>query len=289
MRVLILGATGMMGHMACRVLGPQFEVHAACRSWGAEGDRHQEFFADCVKHEGFEALEDGASAGLIRRVQPDAVMNFIGIVKQKPEAGDADVAKRLNAILPRELADACDAIGAKLIQMSTDCVFSGRGRMYRETDAPDPEDTYGLSKLQGEVTREPHLTIRTSIIGRQIRGDTGLLEWFRLQRGGTVQGYANAIFSGLTTRALAEVLADLMRRTFELHGLYHVATTPISKFDLLGLLNTKLDLEVTIDRDEEFRCDRSLDARRFLEATGMIIPTYDAMIEQLAEDDIKYG
>jgi dTDP-4-dehydrorhamnose reductase len=288
MRVLILGATGMMGHMACRVLSASHEVHGVCRRLGEIGERYPQFFDSCSMHEDFDALDDGACTTLLEQVRPDAVLNLIGVVKQKPEASEAEISIRINSLLPHVLARCCDAVGAKLIQISTDCVFSGRGRMYRESDAADPEDMYGRSKLLGEVTDTPHLTIRTSIIGRQLSGQTGLLEWFRLQRSGQVRGFTKAIFSGLTTMALAELLNDLLTGHFGLSGLYHVATVPISKYDLLHRINDRLKLGVTIDREEEFECDRSLDAGCFIEATGLDIPTYDAMIDKLAEDDRHY-
>jgi len=288
MRVLILGVTGMLGHVACRILSDPFEVHAACRSRADWEAAARAGAGRCIVHAGFEALDDAAVIGLVKSVRPDVVLNCVGVVKQRPEAGDARLSIRINALLPHVIAAACGEVGAKVIQVSTDCVFSGRRGRYTEDDTPDPEDLYGRSKLLGEVVSEPHLTIRTSIIGRQLRDRTGLLEWFRSQRGSTVRGFTRAIFSGLTTAALSDAIVQVLQRHSGLWGLYHVAAVPISKDELLRRINARLGLDVRIEPEETFACDRSLDATRFLHDTGILIPGYDAMIERLAEEEHFY-
>jgi dTDP-4-dehydrorhamnose reductase len=173
---------------------------------------------------------------------------------------------------------------ARLIHISTDCVFSGHRGYYSEDDTPDPIDLYGLSKLLGEIPTAPHLTLRTSIIGPQLSGSEGLFAWFVAQRGRSVQGYAKAIFSGLTTLAFAGVLDQVIAAPSALHGLYHVAASPISKDALLREINRRLALGVTIARDEGMTCDRSLDGRRFTATSGIAIPDWKEMLDALCSN-----
>ncbi|NOU10917.1 MAG: SDR family oxidoreductase, partial [Nitrospira sp.] len=184
--------------------------------------------------------------------------------------------------LPHRLALLCRTIGARLIHFSTDCVFSGRKGNYRETDQPDAEDIYGRTKLLGEVS-EPHcLTLRTSMVGPELSRKTGLLEWFLAQRGQTVKGFTKAIFSGFPTSELARIVELVLTDVPAIHGLYHVAAQPISKYDLLTLVRDRLHVPVTIERDVTFQCDRSLDASRFHQDTGYLPPAWEAMIDDMA-------
>jgi dTDP-4-dehydrorhamnose reductase len=194
----------------------------------------------------------------------------------------------INALFPHRLADLCGSIGTRLIHVSTDCVFSGATGGYRESDVPDAGDLYGRSKQLGEVIRPGCLTLRTSIIGREITKSVGLLEWFMQRRQGAAQGYRRAVFSGLTTLALARVLLDVVSDHGELAGLYHVASEPICKLDLLQALNEALGLAVDIHPVDEPVIDRSLDASRFAAATGIAVPSWHRMIADLAEDPTPY-
>ena len=160
--------------------------------------------------------------------------------------------------------------------------------MYTETDPPDPEDFYGRSKLLGEVTGENCLTLRTSMIGRELFRSGGLLEWFLAQRGRKTRGYTRAVFSGFTTGALAEFLADLLTDHQDLAGLYHLAAAPISKFDLLRQIADRCDLPVELEPYDDFVCDRSLDASAINAATGYQPPSWNAMIDALAGEIDDY-
>jgi dTDP-4-dehydrorhamnose reductase len=209
-------------------------------------------------------------------------------VKQVAAATDPVASLTVNALFPHRVAAACQATGARLIQISTDCVFSGRKGGYTEADTPDAEDLYGRSKLLGEVSGPRCLTLRTSIIGRELSRESGLLEWFMAKQRGRVRGYTNAIFSGFTTQALGEILAWVIGDQQTLAGLYHVASEPISKYSLLTKISKAFGLEVEIEPYAEYRCDRSLDASRFRTATGWQPPSWDAMIEGLAADPTPY-
>jgi dTDP-4-dehydrorhamnose reductase len=175
-----------------------------------------------------------------------------------------------------------------MVQISTDCVFSGNKGGYTEADTPDPEDLYGRSKLLGEVAGPECLTVRTSMIGRELTRQSGLLEWILSNGNGRVRGYTNAIFSGFTTRALGEVLARIIQERPDLTGLYHVASEPISKYTLLKKIASAFALRTEIEPYAEFRCDRSLDGTRFRLAMDWQPPTWDAMIAGLVSDPTPY-
>jgi dTDP-4-dehydrorhamnose reductase len=185
--------------------------------------------------------------------------------------------------LPHRLAVLARVAGARLIHLSTDCVFSGRRGNYREDDPADAEDLYGRTKLLGEVSEEPCLTLRTSIIGPELSRKSGLLEWFMAQRGGTVRGFTRAIFSGFTTAELSRVIERLLEEPHA-SGLYHVSSAPISKYDLLVRINAALGIGVAIGADDSFACDRSLDSERFRSTFGYTPPAWDEMVTELAQE-----
>jgi dTDP-4-dehydrorhamnose reductase len=160
--------------------------------------------------------------------------------------------------------------------------------MYAESDRPDPVDLYGHTKLLGEVTTDESLTLRTSIIGRELRSATGLVEWLLSNRGGRVDGYSRAIFSGLTTIALARLLADVVERHPHLTGLYHVAGNAISKDDLLRRLSAAFGAGITVESSDALHIDRSLNGSRFTDATHISAPGWDSMIAALASDPTPY-
>jgi dTDP-4-dehydrorhamnose reductase len=214
--------------------------------------------------------------------RPEAVVNAVGVVKQRPDGKAAIPSLEINALLPHRLALLCKPAGVRLIHMSTDCVFSGSKGNYSEQDTPDADDLYGRSKLLGEVDEPGCLTLRTSIIGRELSRKTGLLEWFLSQRGGVVKGFRKAIFSGFTTSEIARIIEGLLTGFPRAEGLYHVSAAAISKHDLLHKINAALGLGVTIRPDDEFHCDRSLDSTRFRREFGYAPPSWDEMVAELA-------
>lgn len=282
-RVLVLGATGMLGHVAVRTLAERFEVHATARDVAAASalELPAELHAFEARSAG-DGLEE-----LIAAVRPDAVLNCIGLVKQLQIASEPIPAIAINALLPHRVAAAASASGARLIHVSTDCVFSGGlpipGR-YREDDQPDAEDLYGRSKLLGEVTYAPHVTLRTSIIGPELGRATGLLEWFLAQPGPAVNGFAHAIYAGLTTATLARIVADVIAEHPDLTGLYQVASEPIDKHDLLCRLNDVTGRGHEIVPVEEPVINRALDGSRFEADTGLRVPSWDAMLAEYATE-----
>jgi dTDP-4-dehydrorhamnose reductase len=283
-RVLILGGSGMLGHKLCQVLGPTFETYATFR---ASPPKIAGVFDNIQPVEGATAAEFEEIRSLIRRIGPAYVINAIGIVKQRDEARQPIPSILINSLFPHQLAEACRERSTKLIHLSTDCVFSGNKGSYTEQDLPDPVDLYGRSKLLGEVDDGQSLTIRTSIIGRELRSAVGLVEWFLSQAGRHIRGYAHAIYSGLTTEALSHIIAHIIERG-ALHGIWHVSSEPITKYDLLLALNQAFGTRTTIERDENFRCDRSLVSDRFYRESGLSRPAWPDMIGALARDPTPY-
>jgi dTDP-4-dehydrorhamnose reductase len=217
------------------------------------------------------------------------MINCIGIVKQAEAAKDPVTSIEINALFPHRLARLCQERGIRLIHISTDCVFSGRKGDYSENDLSDAEDLYGRTKFLGEVSGKGCLTLRTSMIGREIETSNGLIEWFLSQEGKTIDGYTGAIFSGFTTNALAEIITNIIYKQSELHGVWHVASAPISKFDLLLLVKQIYGLNIKIEPNQSVVCDRSLNADRFRKTTGFVPPTWHDMIEQMYRDPTPYS
>jgi dTDP-4-dehydrorhamnose reductase len=287
MRVLILGGSGMLGHKLWQAFSPRFDTLATFRST-TEAYARFGIFDESRAVEGLSAENTDDFARAIAAVRPEVIVNCVGIVKQDAAAHDPVPAITVNALFPHKLAGICRAAGVRLVHLSTDCVFSGRKGNYSEADTTDAEDLYGRTKLIGEVGGQNCLTIRTSMIGRELEGTHGLLEWFLSQEGKRVRGFNRAVFSGFTTNALAELLGEVISRHPALSGVYHVAAEPINKFDLLSLIKETYGLRVEIKPDESFVCDRSLNGTRFREATGFVAPAWPEMVQRLRDDPTPY-
>ncbi|MBS7556569.1 SDR family oxidoreductase [Ancylobacter dichloromethanicus] len=282
MKVLVLGASGMLGNAMARVLPAEagLEVYGvARRAFSPQDFPHlpAERYLTIADIHDLDALR-----ALIGRTEPDVVINAVGMVKQLAGAEDPLVALPINALLPHQLARLCGEAGARLVHISTDCVFDGARGNYTEDDLPDATDLYGRSKLLGEVDYPHAVTLRTSIVGHEIDSHHGLFDWFLSQQG-TVAGYRRAIFSGLTTVEFARVIARQVMPNPQLRGLYHVAGEPISKHDLLGIVAEAYGKRIEIVPRDEPRIDRSLSAARFRAATGYKPPGWRTLVRELRD------
>lgn len=282
MKVLVLGGDGMLGHELFLQLRGRHEARVTLRqplaAYAAQG-----LFDGNNAYAAVDVRTIGKIDEVLSEFKPQAVVNCIGIVKQRPESEDAIVSIEVNSLMPHRLALACRAAGSRLVHLSTDCVFSGERGRYSETDRPDPIDLYGRSKLMGEVSGDGALTLRTSMIGRGLYRKTSLVDWLVAQKG-RVQGYRHAVFSGLTTRELSRVLSFLIEKHPEASGLYHLSVEPIDKLTLLTKLRDRLGLKLDIAPVDEPRIDRSLDSTRFRRVFGYAPPSWDAMLDELAQD-----
>jgi dTDP-4-dehydrorhamnose reductase len=290
MKILVLGAAGMLGHKMFQVLRARFsDTYGTIQ--GSVNDRGLakiSLFQNgrvmaYVDAENFPAL-----SALLRRLEPGVIVNCIGVIKQRTEAKAAIPSITLNALLPHLLAEVCGEWGGRLIHFSTDCVFSGERGRYTEDDPSDAKDLYGKTKYLGEVIVDNAITLRTSMIGRELTHHQSLLDWFLGQKNTTVQGYKRALYSGVTTNHLAEVVGDLIEHHPNLSGLYQVTGHTISKYDLLCLLRDAWSLNVEITPNETFVCDRSMLGDKFRRATGYVAPAWPELVAQLVADTTPY-
>ena len=282
MRLLILGGSGMLGHQLWRGLHAQHDTWVTLRRPVADFAAHNLF--DEAKAIQFDDItDDTALERALGQAKPEAVINCVGLIKQRDEASDEALTLRVNAEFPHRLAKRCGEAGARLIHFSTDCIFAGTKGNYTESDPSDATDLYGQSKHQGEVADAHCVTLRTSVIGHELGTHLALLDWFLSQRVKTVSGFTKAIYSGFTTLEMARIVDRILTQHTDLSGVWHVASEPISKFGLLQLCREKLGWEGVIEPNDEFVCDRSLNADRFNQATGYTPPSWEAMISELAQ------
>ncbi len=279
MRIIILGGDGMLGHQLFTKLRSVHEVRVTLRQSLAAYSTYGLFNPENAFPE-IDVRSLARLAEAFSNFSPDLVVNCVGLVKQRDDAADAIANLEINALLPHRLANLCRMTRARLIHISTDCVFSGRRGMYTAADVSDAEDTYGRTKYLGEVSRPHCLTLRTSFIGRELSRNRGLVEWFLAQEG-AVRGFKRAVFSGLTTVEFSRIVKMIIEDHPDRHGLYHVAAQPIDKFTLLQLLSKQFGKNIEIVPDETVVIDRSLDSSKFRGEFGYQPPTWPDMIAEL--------
>jgi dTDP-4-dehydrorhamnose reductase len=278
----------MLGHKLLQRLRTDFEIAGTVRDPVADAGLCR-VLSGAKLYPGVDASDLSSLEQAMSDWRPQVVVNCIGIVKQSKAASDPLTSIAINSLFPHQLAHITAAHGARLLHFSTDCVFSGLRGNYVEDNLPDPADLYGRSKLLGEVTARNVLTLRMSIVGRELRTHLGLIDWFLSQREDRVNGYVRALYSGLTTIAAADLVAWLIDTHPALDGLWHVSGEPISKFDLLQLVSRVYRLDIDIVPDEAFFCDRRLDSTRFRKRTGWRPRSWEEMITDMYLDDATYA
>lgn len=283
MRVMILGVTGMLGSAVFRL----FDQEGNDEVWGTLRNGSALRYFHMSQRErllvGVDVLDQDALVRAFSVVRPDVVINCVGLIKQLVDAEDPLVVLPINAMFPHRLAQLCGLAGIRVVHVSTDCVFSGRKGMYVENDLSDAEDLYGKSKFIGELHSVPHaITLRTSIIGHELNSNRALVDWF-LAQAGPVRGYSKAVFSGLPTIELAKVIKEVVLPRPELCGLYHVASEPIAKSELLRLVAECYGKTVDIVPDDRVVIDRSLNCDRFHLATGYTAPEWPVLVKSMRD------
>lgn len=285
-KILILGVTGMLGHTLFKKLiaSGAYEVYGTARSVNG---LDQFFATDELRN--IRPFVDADNFNTVIKalatVQPDIVINCIGLIKQLPIGNDPLTAITINAQLPHRISLICKAANARLIHISTDCVFDGHAGMYSESDMPSPTDLYSRTKLLGEPVYRHCVTLRTSIIGHELKDKLGLVEWFLAQKD-PVRGYARAIYSGFPTLELAKIIEEYVLPDNELSGLYHVSSEPISKYDLLHIIKKYYNLATVIDPCHDLSCDRSMKSERFRKCTGYSPPDWYTLVSAMHQDYI---
>lgn len=279
-RVLVFGATGMLGSTLFRILSADQTIDTFGTMRDASGAQYfsPEFHRALIPNVHLEG-----ESGLLKAfsvAQPDIVINCIGIIKQLPNSNDHLESLAVNASLPHRLASYCNVANARLVHFSTDCVFSGKQGQYREEDFVDAYDLYGRSKFLGEVNYANTLTLRTSIIGHELSSNKSLVDWF-LSQTREIKGFKKAIFSGLPTVEVARVVRELVIPNPELSGLYHLSVDPINKYDLLNLIADVYKKSIKIVPDDRLVIDRSLNSDNFRERTGFSPRSWRKLIEDM--------
>jgi dTDP-4-dehydrorhamnose reductase len=283
MRVLVFGGDGMLGHELLLAWGGRHEVHVTLRL-DLPAYQAYDLFQPSTSHCGIDVRNLQDVVGVLADVRPEAVVNAVGIVKQRASAKEAIPSLEVNALFPHRLAQACRAAGARLVHLSTDCVFSGAKGGYTEQDVADAQDLYGRTKFLGEIHEPDCLTLRTSIIGLELSRRKSLVEWYLAQRG-PVRGYRRAVYSGLTTREMAKAIEHFLVREPQLSGLLHLSSEPITKYDLLAALGERLGRkDVELRPDDNFVCDRSLDSSVLQVRAAYRVPAWSGMLDGLAAD-----
>ncbi len=271
----------MLGHTLFSYLSSQnrWDVYATARTSDGLSYWFPENLAQKVRP-GVDANSFDTVVRALASIQPDIVINCIGLIKQLPIASDPLVAITVNSQLPHRISLVCRTAGARMIHISTDCVFDGRKGAYKEEDSPNALDLYGRTKYLGEVNYPHCTTIRTSIIGHELKGFHGLIEWF-FQQETSIKGYTNAIFSGFPTFVIANIVGNYVIPNEDLQGIYHVSSEPISKYELLKLVANRYGKQIHIEPDDVFRIDRSLDSSLFQDASGYSPPSWPELVEKM--------
>ncbi len=277
MKILLLGASGMIGSTLIKVLSESsnYEVWGTVRS-----ERIKQFFSEPIANNlviDVDVENGDVLLKLLKHLRPDVVVNCVGLTKHKPEGDDPLTSIPINTLMPHRLAKLCTLIDARLVHISTDCVFSGEKGGYIESDLTDARDVYGKSKALGEVDYPHTITLRTSTIGHELNSAYGLLDWF-LSQNKSCKGYSNAIFSGVPTVILAKIISDIVIPNKELSGIYHVAAKSINKYELLKLIAEVYGKSIQIIYDDSIVIDRSLNADKFRAATGYVAPEWLELI-----------
>lgn len=290
----MFGATGMLGHKVCQGLAKAGnQVYGVVRAKSTLAcEIYPDVFGKVKILEVKDVLNEGELSALLKETSADWVINCIGVVKQSSQSENRLISVGINAYFPHLLSRVAHEHNAKLIHISTDCVFSGKVGGYTESSKPDPVDLYGLTKYLGEtgLDEENSVTIRTSIIGRELTLPShGLIEWFISQAGKSIQGYSNALYSGLTTIELSKVIAKLIESFPQgLLGAHHVTSNTINKYDLLCLVNEKLKTGITINKNDDVIMKRDMKMSSFTNLTGYMAPSWPSMMNELCSDPTPY-
>lgn len=286
MKVLILGATGMLGYSLFSNLSEYANLSVFGTVRSITGKEH--FFKDTKQQliSGVDAYDVDSLRQVVAEVTPDVVINCVGLIKQHGISKQHIDAVKINALLPHELANICDHFNAKLIHFSTDCVFTGEVGLYTEDSLPDARDLYGKSKCLGEVSYGKHLTLRTSIIGHELTSAVSLVDWF-LSQGESTKGFTKAVFSGLPTCYIAKLLVEYILPNPEVAGLLHLSVDPIDKYTLLKLIAKQYQKQITIAESQELVIDRSLNSDKFRQLTQFNPPVWSDLVEYMYTDYVK--
>lgn len=282
MRILILGVSGLIGHKLLQELSSNFEVfgtlHKSKIQYGDLSLFSGNNIIENIDISEFEILE-----GVLNEVNPNVVLNCIGITKRKVNVNSPLEALIVNSVFPHQLANWAKINHKRVIHFSTDCVFDGKTGNYDETSLTSAEDTYGRTKALGELNYNHTLTIRSSFIGQELFDRTELLEWFLAQVGKQIRGFKNTFYSGVSTIFMAQVVSNIISNFPDLSGIYQLAPEkPISKYELLCKAKEAFDLDVEIIPDNKHSHTPTLDGSKLKDKIKLEVPSWIKMMNELA-------
>jgi dTDP-4-dehydrorhamnose reductase len=274
--------------MLIRVLGETVDVYGTTRESRSISSPLARFLPQDKWIDNVDASKFDSINKVFGATNFDTVINCIGLIKQRNAQTTEHEMMFINAEFPHRLAQVVNQQGARVIHISTDCVFSGDKGNYVETDTPDPVDVYGKSKLLGELNDSKNLTLRTSHIGRELTIRKSFIEWLLSQKSGHVEGYGHAIYSGLTSQELARLIGELLNAKKGITGMFHVSSQPISKLEIINKLNKLLNLEIDVIPDLKVQINRSLNSDKFRLATNLTPHNWDQMLSDFCKDQKNY-
>tara|TARA_B100000965_G_scaffold83037_1_gene66774 strand:+ start:606 stop:1478 length:873 start_codon:yes stop_codon:yes gene_type:complete len=283
-KILILGVDGMIGHKIAQVLAINNEVTGTSRKEISSSDlgikRATILNKDFIIDKSLDFISD---------IMPDVIINCVGITTRRINESNTNHLSLINSDLPKLINDWSMNNSIKMIHMSTDCVFSGKSGNYLDDDIPDAEDIYGYSKSIGEINNNKTLTLRSSMIGREIYNHTELFEWLIKNKNGKIEGYDNVIYSGITTIRMAKIIDFILKENLNLSGIYNISSIPISKYDLLKLLINSFDLKIDISKTAQIKSNKVLISKKFTEITGIKSPNWTDLISEFKQDCETYS
>ncbi|MBC7458547.1 MAG: SDR family oxidoreductase [Bdellovibrionaceae bacterium] len=284
MKILIFGASGMIGHkMYMRLKSCGFDVYGTLHKDLSNYSKYPMFLAPniipLINVADFTSVQS-----LLQDIKPNVILNCVGITLRKVEIKDAEYCTTVNTEFPGVLKNWCLTNKAYLIHFSTDCVFNGKKDYYTEDSTPDATDTYGRTKAAGEVTGDGILTLRGSQLGSEVFFKTELFEWALMQRNSTIKGFTGAIYSGVTTNVMAELVHQIIGSEKRISGLYQVSSEPISKFELLNKINSVFKLQMSVIAEEIYATTKVLRSEKINSQMGFRCPSWDDMISNLLLD-----
>lgn len=284
MKIMIFGANGMIGHRVLSALRSHqdLDVYGVIRKESSNYKNYNLFNQNI--YEKIEVMNWSQVEKILENLKPDIIVNALGITIRKQEIADLELALNINSFFPKRLQRWAQGNNARVIQLSTDCVFDGASGQYLETSQTSAIDNYGRSKYLGELEGENALTLRFSCIGRELDAHTELLDWFLFQKSKSIKGYSNAMYSGLTSTVIAKEICRIIREFPNLNGIYQLSSDPISKYDLLCLAKTHFKLDVEIEKFDNYVSDKTLNCDKYKKATGFKPASWDEMMRELASD-----
>lgn len=284
MKILVTGIDGMVGHKIAQSLYQDFELIGSTRkniqsiNLGINNCR-------IVKH---DFLTDNLN-DLLFNTNPDIIINCVGITIRRGVDINIINTKYINTNLPHLINDWAINNKKKFIHFSSDCVFSGKKGNYNEESITDAQDTYGYTKSRGEVNNKHSLTIRCSIIGREVYNYTELFEWIYSMRNKQIEGFSNVMYSGVTSCWMGNLIKDILQKNINLHGIYNVSSNPISKYDLIKKISSIFNLNIDILPNKSIKSNKVLISKKFTEITGVNPPLWDEMLIDFKADCDKYS